>query len=61
MGAIFCDCEKKNQNSKENIPISKESNIIIKPLSSIPFKNNIKRIIHNKNSKLKYRRTHINR
>ena len=51
---------RKKIKSKENISISKELNIIIKPLSSIPFKNNIKRIIHNKNSIIKYRRTLIN-
>ena len=51
---------EKKIKSKENISISKELNIIIKPLSSIPFKNNIKRIIHNKNSIIKYRRTLIN-
>jgi calcium-dependent protein kinase len=54
MGAIFCDCEKKNQNSKENIPISKESNIIIKPLSSIPSK-----IISKESSIIKTPRSNI--
>ena len=38
MGSLFCDCEKRNQNSQDQTPISNEQNVKIKPLSSIPSK-----------------------
>ncbi len=38
MGSILCDCERINLNSDDNIPISKENNYNITPLSSIPSK-----------------------